>query len=77
MYFAKFLNIYESIVILLLGVLCSILLNKITGYYKTGFYPPKHSFFENILFALQFFLIMWGGTSIIIKIFEYFGWHVS
>jgi len=71
------LNVYESIIILFLGVLFSIILNKITGYYKAGFYPPKHLFFENILFALQFFLIMWGATSIIMKIFEYFGIHVS
>jgi len=72
MYFEKLLNIYESIIILLLGVFFSIILNKITGHYRTGFNPLKHSFFENILFGLQFFLIMWGATSIIKKILEYF-----
>lgn len=73
MYFAQNLNIYESLMIFLLGISFSVILNKKTGYYKIGFNPLNHSLFENLLFIIQFFLIMWGATAILEEIFKYFG----
>ena len=73
MYFAQNLNIYESLLIFLIGILFSIILNKKTDYYKIGFNPLKHSIFENILFVIQFFFLMWGATATLEEIFQYFG----
>jgi len=73
MYFAQNLNIYESLIIFLIGILLSVILNKKIGYYKIGFNPLKHSFFENFLFLIQFLFIMWGATALLEEIFQYFG----
>lgn len=70
MYFAEILKIYESLGMLIIGIIVNFVLDKRTNFHKKD---VRFSFYENILFAIQFFFISWGGISIIIKLY----WYIS